>query len=270
MSDVTNIGQPIQWQVNFQKAATPIMDGIIDVHNLLLWVIFGVSFLVLAILLYIIYRFRASKNPTPSVFTHNTVLEVIWTILPVILLIIIGIPSIRVLHKMDKPVNAEMTVKVEGHQWYWSYEYPDVLNPDIKVAFDSYMIEDKDLKPGQLRLLEVDNPMVVPVDTVIQVLVTAADVLHSFAVPSLGVKKDAVPGRINETWFKISKPGTYYGQCSELCGAKHGFMPIAVKAVSKPEYDAWLLEKSGNKTLSKSEEHKIKAEQNKQELLTSN
>lgn len=267
MSSATTIGQPIQWQMNFQSAASPIMEGIDQVHHLLLWIIGGVSLLVLLALIYIIYRFRESKNPNPSTFTHNTILEIVWTLLPVILLIIIGIPSIRLLHKMDKPVNADMTVKVEGHQWYWSYEYPDPANPEHKIAFDSYMIEDKDLKPGQLRLFEVDNPMVVPVDTVIKVLVTAADVLHSFAVPSLGIKKDAVPGRINETWFQISKPGTYYGQCSELCGAKHGFMPIAVKAVSKQEYETWLNEKSGPKPLSKAEEHKIKAEENKKALL---
>jgi cytochrome c oxidase subunit 2 len=266
MSATNTIGQPVQWQMDFQTASSPVMEGIVQVHNLLLWVIAGVSLLVLAALLYIVYRFRASKNPIPSNCTHNTTLEVIWTLVPVILLIIIGIPSIRLLHKMDKPVNADMTVKVMGHQWYWSYEYPDPADSEKKIGFDSYMIEDKDLKPGQLRLFEVDNPMVVPVDTIIKVLVTAADVLHSFAVPALGIKKDAVPGRINETWFQITKPGTYYGQCSELCGAKHGFMPIAVKAVSKAEYATWLQEKSAPKAPSKAEVHKMKAEQNKKEL----
>lgn len=266
MNSAATIGQPVQWQMNFQAASSPIMDGIVQVHDLLMWIITAVSLLVLLSLIYITYRFRASKNPNPSAFTHNTILEVIWTLLPVIILVIIGIPSIRLLHKMDKPVNADMTVKVMGHQWYWTYEYPDPNNPERKIEFDSYMIEDKDLKPGQLRLLDVDNPMVVPVDTVVSVLVTAADVLHSFAVPSLGIKKDAVPGRINETWFQITKPGTYYGQCSELCGAKHGFMPIAVKAVSKQEYETWLQEKSGPKPLSKAEAHKIKAEENKKAL----
>lgn len=237
-------GQPLPWQLNFQDAASPVMEGLHDMHNLLLYVITGIAVVVFLLLGYIFYKFHHKRHPDPIAFTHNTTLEVLWTIIPIIILIIIGIPSVRLLHKMEAPINAEMTIKAVGHQWYWSYEYPDAKNEGQHFEFDSYMIEEKDLKPGQLRLLDVDNPMVVPIDTTIRVLITAADVLHSFAVPSLGIKRDAVPGRVNETWFSIKKPGTYYGQCSELCGAKHGFMPIAVKAVSKEDYQEWLKSKT--------------------------
>lgn len=236
-------GHPLPWQLNFQEAASPVMESLHDMHNLLLCVTTGIAIAVLLLMGYIFYRFHYKKHPDPKTFTHNSTLEVIWTIVPVIILVVIGIPSIRLLHKMEAPVNAEITIKAIGHQWYWSYEYPDTQNNGKHFEFDSYVLEEKDLKPGQLRLLDVDNPMVVPVDATIRVLITAADVLHSFAVPALGIKKDAAPGRINETWFSIKKPGMYYGQCSELCGAKHGFMPIAVKAVSKEEYTVWLRSK---------------------------
>ncbi|MCX7343378.1 MAG: cytochrome c oxidase subunit II [Proteobacteria bacterium] len=242
-----SLGQPQPWQMGFQEAASPVMEGLHDMHSLLMYIITGVAVVVFLLLSYIFYKFRQSKNPIPSTFTHNTTLEIIWTTLPIIILVIIGIPSIRLLQKMETPPNAGITIKAVGHQWYWSYEYPDSKNEGKHFEFDSYMIEDKDLKPGQLRLLDVDNPMVVPIDTVVRVLITAVDVLHSFAVPSLGIKRDAVPGRVNETWFSIKKPGMYYGQCSELCGAKHGFMPIAVKAVTKQEYQEWLDEKMNPK-----------------------
>jgi cytochrome c oxidase subunit 2 len=237
-------GQPLPWQLNFQDAASPVMEGLHDMHNLLLYVIIGISIVVFLLLAYIFYKFHHRRHPNPITFTHNTTLEVLWTIIPIIILIIIGIPSVRLLHKMEAPINAEMTIKAVGHQWYWSYEYPDAKNEGQHFAFDSYMVEEKDLKPEQLRLLDVDNPMVVPIDTTVRVLITATDVLHSFAVPSLGIKRDAVPERVNETWFSVKKPGTYYGQCSELCGAKHGFMPIAVKAVSKEDYKEWLKSKA--------------------------
>lgn len=245
-------GQPHPWQLNFQDAASPVMEGLHDMHTLLLYIITGIAVAVFLLLGYIFYRFHHHRNPTPMTFTSCPTLEIIWTIVPVIILVVIGIPSIRLLHKMEAPQNVEMTIKAVGHQWYWSYEYPDAKNEGQHFEFDSYMIEQKDLKPGQLRLLDVDNPMVVPVDTVIRVLITAVDVLHSFAVPSLGIKRDAVPGRVNETWFSIKKPGTYYGQCSELCGAKHGFMPIAVKAVSKEEYQEWVKSKTTVKPETKS------------------
>jgi cytochrome c oxidase subunit 2 len=181
------------------------------------------------------FRFRASANATPSKRTHHTVLEIAWTAVPVLILVVIAIPSFKLLYFMDRVAEPELTIKAIGHQWYWSYEYPD----DGDFTFDAYMVADEDLEPGQPRLLATDNAIVLPVDTDIQVLVTAADVLHSWAVPAFGVKMDGVPGRINETWLRIEEPGIYYGQCSELCGDYHGFMPIMVRAVSKEEFDAW-------------------------------
>lgn len=232
------MGRPYAFQYGFQKPASPIMEGIISMHNILIVIMIIVAVLVTSLLIYVIYKFRASKNPVPSQTTHHTLLEVIWTIFPIICVVIIMIPSVRLMKEVDKPQNPDMTIKVIGKQWYWTYEYP--LGNDKKISFDSHMIEDKDLKPGQLRLLEVDEPIVVPVDATVQLLITAGDVIHSFAVPSLGIKKDAVPGRINETWFKINKKGTYYGQCSELCGVKHGYMPIAIRVVDQAEYSEWL------------------------------
>jgi cytochrome c oxidase subunit 2 len=230
---------PLPWQVGFQEAATPIMEKITTMHNLLLVIITGIAIVVSCLLIYTIFRFRASRNPTPSNVSHNTLLEIVWTLIPVCILIVIGIPSLRLLFFADRSVDADMAIEVTGHQWYWSYKYPGK-----NIEFDSYMIEDKDLKPGQLRLLDVDNRVIVPVNTTIKVLVTSADVLHSFAVPAFGIKKDAVPGRINETWINIKKEGVYYGQCSELCGSKHGFMPIAIEAVSADAYQAWLKSKN--------------------------
>ena len=241
-ADITVIGKATPWHIGFQDAASPVMEGITEVHNLLLIIMAGIASVVFILLAYIMWRFRASKNPTPSKTTHHNTLEIIWTIVPVIILLIIGVPSIKLLKRMEITTNAEMTVKVTGNQWYWTYEYPSDKNDGNSFNFDSYMIEEKDLKEGQFRLLDVDHPLVVPINKVVKILVTATDVLHSFAVPSLGIKKDAVPGRMNETWIKISKPGTYYGQCSELCGIKHGFMPIVIKAVTQEDYDAWYQE----------------------------
>lgn len=226
---------PKPWQIGFQSAASPIMEKIVDMYTLLQVIITLVAILVVGLLGYVIFRFRASKNPVPSQASHNTVLEVVWTLLPVLVLVMIGIPSLKLMYFAETIKEADVTLKVIGNQWYWKYEYPD-----HKIEFDSTIVADNDLKPGMLRLLSVDKPVVVPVGAVVKVLVTASDVLHSFAVPSLGVKRDAVPGRINETWFQIHKEGTYYGQCSELCGKLHGFMPIEIKAVSKPEYDQWV------------------------------
>jgi cytochrome c oxidase subunit 2 len=211
------------------------MEGITEMHHMLMIIITCIAIFVTVLLGYVLYRFRASRNPAPSQTAHNTLLEVVWTLLPVLILVIIGIPSLKLMFFASKIENADMTVKAIGRQWYWTYEYPEQ-----KFQFDSLMIEEKDLKPGQLRLLDVDNPIIVPVGKTVRVIVTSEDVLHSFAVPSLGIKKDAVPGRLNETWFRIEKEGTYYGQCSELCGVKHGFMPIAVKVVSQEQYDEWL------------------------------
>ena len=229
-------GQPTAWQLNFQPAASPVAERIEDLHDLLLFITVAISVFVLALLAYVCIRYRAERHPVPSRRTHNTVLEIAWTAIPVLILVVIAIPSFKLLYFMDRAVNPEMTLKAVGHQWYWSYEYPD--NGDF--TFDAYMIADEDLQEGQLRLFDVDNRVVLPVETDVRLLTTATDVLHSWAVPALGVKLDAVPGKINETWLRINRPGIYYGQCSELCGAYHGFMPVMIEAVSKEEFDAWV------------------------------
>lgn len=223
------------WQMGFQTPVTPVMQHIYELHHLLLVIISIVALFVTLLLGYVIFRFHQKRNPIPSPTTHNTLLEIVWTAIPAIILIMIGIPSLKLLYFMDKAADAELTVKIVGHQWYWSYEYPD-----HNIAFDSVMIDTKDLKAGQKRLLEVDRRVLVPIDTPVRLLLTSDDVIHSWAVPALGVKKDTVPGRLNETWFKITKRGVYHGQCSEICGVNHGFMPIVVEAVSKEEFLQWL------------------------------
>ena len=230
--------QPVDWQLGFQKAASESMRDIVTFHdNLLLPIIIAISEFVLFLMLYACVRFRASANPNPSKRTHNVTVEVLWTLIPCLILIVMAVPSFKILYKQDAIPKADLTIKAIGYQWYWGYEYPDE-----NLVFDSYMIEEKDLKADQPRLLAVDNEVVVPVGKVVKVLITANDVLHAWALPSFGVKRDAVPGRINETWFKAEKVGTYYGQCSELCGIKHAFMPIAVKVVSEEDYQEWLSE----------------------------
>jgi cytochrome c oxidase subunit 2 len=231
--------KPHEWQVDFQAAASPIMEELHSFHNFLLFIITAIVVFVLVLLGYVIFRFSAKRNPIPAKFTHNIAVEVIWTVIPIIILIIIAVPSFRVLRMVEHSPPAEVIVKVVGSQWYWSYSYPDHGN----IEFDSNLIQDKDLKPGQIRLLEVDNRIVVPQGSVIKFLVTASDVLHSFAIPSLGIKTDAVPGKVTQTWTKIDKKGVYYGQCSELCGVNHGFMPIAIEVVSKEEFDEWIKKK---------------------------
>jgi cytochrome c oxidase subunit II len=233
---LAGLGQPTPWQMDLQDSATPVMEYIAGFHNFLLWVIAAISAFVLALLLIIIVRFNARANPTPSRTTHNTPIEIIWTIVPVIILALIAVPSFRLLFlELDVPT-PDLTVKVTGKQWFWSYSYPDNGN----FEFDSLMVAEKDLKPGQPRLLAVDNEMVVPVNKVVHVLVTGADVIHSFTVPSFGIRMDAVPGRINETWFKATVEGMFYGQCSELCGKNHSFMPIAVRVVKSSDFTAWV------------------------------
>jgi cytochrome c oxidase subunit 2 len=214
-----------------------LMEHITDFHNLLLIIITLISLFVLALLAYVMFRFNEKANPNPSRTTHNTTIEVLWTVIPVVILVVVAIPSFKLLYYSDVIPKADMTIKATGHQWYWSYKYSD----HGKFSFDSNIVSDADLKEGQPRLLTVDNRIVVPVDTVVRVQVTASDVLHSWAMPSFGVKVDAVPGRLNETWFgPVKQEGIYYGQCSELCGGKHGFMPIAVEVVSKAKFDAWV------------------------------
>jgi len=232
---MAGLGQPSPWQVNFQQSASPIMDQIAWFHNFLLVIITLITLFVLALLLIVIVKFNARANPVPSKTTHNTLIEVVWTVVPVIILVAIAIPSFRLLFDQLTIPPADVTIKATGKQWFWTYDYPD-----NGFGFDSLMVQDKDLKPGQPRLLAVDNEVVVPVNKVIRVQVIGADVIHAFAVPSFGIKIDAVPGRLNETWFRATREGVYYGQCSELCGKDHAFMPITVRVVSDRDYAAWL------------------------------
>ena len=228
--------EPVEWQLGFQKSASKSMSDIVWFHDyMLLPIITAITVFVLFLLAYACIRFRASKNPVASTTSHNTAIEVIWTLVPCLILIVMAVPSFKVLYSQDEIPKADVTVKAIGYQWYWGYEYPDE-----NIVFDSYMIEENDLKEGQPRLLAVDNEVVVPVNKVVKVMITANDVLHAWALPSFGVKRDAVPGRINETWFKADRTGTFYGQCSELCGIKHAFMPITVNVVSEEDYNKWL------------------------------
>jgi cytochrome c oxidase subunit II len=233
---LAGLGQPSPWQLGLQQSGSPVMTDITTFHNFLLWIISAITVFVLVLLLIVMIRFNARANPTPSRTTHNALIEIVWTIVPVIILVAIAIPSFRLLFlQLDLP-QADLTVKATGKQWYWSYNYPDNGN----FEFDSLLVDAKDLKPGQPRLLTVDNEMVVPVNKVVHVLVTGADVIHSFAVPSFGIKIDAVPGRLNDTWFKATSEGRFYGQCSELCGKDHAFMPITVRVVNDAEFAAWV------------------------------
>ena len=230
--------EPKDWQLGFQKAASQGMEDIVWFHDyMLLPIITAITVFVLFLLLYTCVRYRASKNKVASTTSHNTLIEVLWTLIPCLILIVMAVPSFKVLYSQDKIPKADVTIKAVGYQWYWGYEYPDE-----NIIFDSYMVEDKDLKNNQPRLLTVDNQVYVPVNKVVKVMITANDVLHAWALPSFGVKRDAVPGRINETWFKADRTGTFYGQCSELCGIKHAFMPITVNVVTDDEYNLWLEE----------------------------
>ena len=231
-----NASQPTAWGLGFQDAASPVMVQIAEFHNLLFYIITAVTLLVLFLLLYVMWRFSEKRNPVPSKTSHNTLIEIIWTAVPVIILVIIAIPSFKLLYAADSNPNTEMTIKAIGKQWYWSYEYPDQGD----FTFDAYMKAEDELEPGEPRLLATDNAVVVPVDTKIRLLVAGDDVIHSFAMPAFGLKLDGVPGRINETWFEVTKEGTYYGQCSEICGTGHSYMPIMIKAVSKEEFAKWV------------------------------
>ncbi len=225
------LGQPAPWEYKLQGAATPVMESIIQFHNVLLWIITIITLFVLALLITVVIKFNARANPVPSRTTHNSLIEIAWTLGPVLILASIVVPSFKLLfEELDIP-KADLTIKVTGKQWYWSYAYPD----NGKFEFDSLMAQDK-----QPRLLGVDNEMVVPVNKVVVVQVTGADVIHSFAVPAFGIKIDAIPGRLNETWFKATTTGMFYGQCSELCGKDHAFMPIAVRVVSDQDFAAWV------------------------------
>ena len=214
------------------------MERIVDFNLMVTIIIVIITAFVFALMAWIVIRYNKKRNPVPSKTTHNTMLEVIWTVVPVIILLVIAVPSFRLLYYTDRVEDADMTLKAIGHQWYWSYEYPD--HGDF--TFDALMLEDDELEEGQPRLLATDEAVVLPVGVKIRLLTTADDVIHSWAIPAFGVKMDSVPGRVNETWFQINREGTYYGQCSELCGTLHGFMPIMIEAVSQEEFDAWVEE----------------------------
>src|SRR3954449_3073632 len=225
------LGQPAAWEWTLQQSASPVMDNIVWFHNFLFVLIIVITLFVLALLVVVVVKFNARANPVPSRTTHNTLIEVAWTLVPVLILVGISVPSFRLLFlELDVP-KADVTIKATGKQWYWSYAYPD----NGKFEFDSLMAQDK-----QPRLLGVDNELVVPVNKVVRVQVTGADVIHAFALPAFGVKIDAIPGRLNETWFKATKTGMFYGQCSELCGKDHAFMPIAIRVVSDQEFASWV------------------------------
>jgi cytochrome c oxidase subunit 2 len=227
--------EPLPWAIGFQKGASPTMERITTLSTIINGVIVAIVVFVSALLAWVIWRYNARRNPVPATWTHNTKLEIAWTAIPALILVLIAIPSFRLLYFMDRAQAADMTVKITGHQWYWSYEYPD-----SGVKFDALIVQDADLKPGQRRLLTTDNEVVLPVGVPIRLQMTADDVIHSWAVPAFGIKTDAVPGRLNETWVKITEAGIYYGQCSELCGVNHGFMPIMVRAVPPEQFHAWL------------------------------
>ena len=231
------LGLSEDWQLSFQEPATDLMSDIISFHSYILMpIITGISILVLFLLLYIAFRFNSSRNQVASTTTHNTVVEILWTVIPVVLLIIIAIPSFRLLYVSETIPKADLTIKAIGNQWYWSYEYPDYGD----IVFDANMLNEDELSDPKLRLLETDTQIVVPINKVVKLQITSNDVLHAWTIPAFGVKMDAVPGRLNETWFKANKEGIFYGQCSELCGPKHAFMPINVNVVSETEFENWI------------------------------
>lgn len=228
--------EPLPWAIGFQKGASPTMERITTLSTIINGVIVAIVVFVSALVAWCAWRYNARRNPVPATWSHNTVLEIAWTAIPALILVLIAIPSFRLLYFMDRVQDADMTLKVTGHQWYWSYEYPDQGGK----KFDAMMVQDTDLKPGQRRLLTTDTEVVLPVGVPIRIQITADDVIHSWAVPAFGIKTDAVPGRLNETWVKINEPGVFYGQCSELCGVNHGFMPIMVRAVPPEQFHAWI------------------------------
>ena len=251
----------IDWQLGFQNPATDLMQKVITLHDAILIAMTAITLFVLFLLFYVSFRFSAKRNPIPSTTTHNTVVEVLWTAIPIVILVVLAIPSFKLLYQQEKSENYDMTVKVIGHQWYWEYEYPD--HGDF--YFESYMVQDADLQEGDLRLLTVDNPLVIPANKNIQILITAGDVLHSWAVPSMGLKTDAVPGRLNETWVNVKEPGIYRGQCSEICGTGHGFMPVVVKVLPENEFIAWANEAKNNYAINED----IKTNETNEEIIIS-
>lgn len=229
------------WQTGFQDAATPVMEGIINLHNDIMFFLVVVGIFTGWMLFKACIGYEESVSVVPSKMVHGTTIEIVWTITPALILMIIAVPSFALLYAMDEIIDPAITLKIVGHQWYWTYEYSDYCADGSEpIAFDSYMLPEDDLDPGNFRLLEVDNRVVLPVDTHVRLIITAADVLHCWAMPSFGVKMDACPGRLNQTSIFIKREGTYYGQCSEICGVNHGFMPIVVDAVSLEDYVRWV------------------------------
>lgn len=229
------VGAPVPWGIGLQASGGPIKDAITSFNSLVFWIIVAITIFVFLLLVYVVVKFNAAANPTPSKTSHNPTLEIAWTVIPVLILVVIAIPSFRLIYYQDRAVDADMTINVQGRQWYWHYGYPDHGN----FTFDSYPVQDADLQAGQIRNLDVDNPLVIPVGASIRILTTGQDVIHSFFVPSLGVQKYTIPGRTLETWMRADRPGTFYGQCNQICGVNHWFMPIVVRAVPQAEFDAW-------------------------------
>lgn len=228
--------QPTQWEMAMQPAFSPVKHQVILLHDLVMVIITLITVLVAGLLLFTMWRFNHKRHPVASRTSHNTLLEIAWTTIPVLILVIIAIPSFRLVYYEDRAVDPDMTIKVTGHQWYWQYTYPDAGN----LHFDSYIVDDKDLKAGQPRLLTVDNQLVLPVGKKIRILTTSADVIHSFFIPSLGLQRYAIPGHTIETWVEITKAGDYYGECNQICGTNHSRMPISVHAVAPAAFTAWL------------------------------
>lgn len=227
---------PHPWQIGMQAAFSPVERNIHKLNDLVTWIIVLITIFVAGLLAYVMWRFSAAKNPTPGRTSHNTVLEVAWTVIPVLILVIIAVPSFQLVYFENRTSDPDLTIKVTGHQWYWEFGYPDAQN----LHYESYMVPEAQLKPGQLRQLAVDNQLVLPVGKNIRILETSGDVIHSFFIPSLGVQRYAIPGRTIETWVRIEAPGDYYGECNQICGTNHSAMPISIHAVSPGEFTAWL------------------------------
>jgi cytochrome c oxidase subunit 2 len=230
------VGAPQPWAMGWQPSGGPIKDAVVSFNELVLWIIIAITLFVLALLVWVVWRYRASANPNPSRTSHNTTLEIVWTVVPVLILFVMAVPSFQLIYYQDRARDADLTIGVEGRQWYWHYRFPDHGG----FTFDSYPLAESDLRPNQFRNLEVDNQLVIPVGANVRVLTTGVDVIHSFFVPSLGVQRYTIPGRTLETWMRADRPGTYYGQCNQICGVNHWFMPIVVRAVPPAEFNAWV------------------------------
>ncbi len=235
-SQAPMVGAPAPWGMGLQESGGPIKDAISSFNTLVFWLMVAVTIFVAILLAWVMWRFNEKANPVPSQTSHHTGLEIAWTVIPVLILLVIAVPSFRLIYYQDRARDADLTINVTGHQWYWSYQFPDHGN----FSFDSRPIQDEDIRPGQFRSLEVDEPLIVPVGRTIRVMTNGVDVIHSFFIPSLGVQRYSIPGRTLETWMRADRVGTFYGQCNQICGVNHWFMPIVVKAVPQAEFDAWV------------------------------